>query len=75
MDNENKIIVDASGLSCPQPVMETRKALAGLSSGHVEVLVDTATSRNNVTRFAENQGWQVSSQEREDGGFKVILNK
>ncbi|MBR1602731.1 MAG: sulfurtransferase TusA family protein [Synergistaceae bacterium] len=75
MDNENKIIVDASGLSCPQPVMLTKKALDGLSAGHVEVLVDTATSRNNVTRFAENKGWQVSSQEREDGGFKVILNK
>lgn len=72
---DNIIVVDASGLSCPQPVMETRKALAGLSSGHVEILVDTATSRNNVTRFAENQGWKAVSEEREDGGFKVVLNK
>ncbi|MBR0045004.1 MAG: sulfurtransferase TusA family protein, partial [Synergistaceae bacterium] len=54
---------------------ETKKALAGLSSGHVEILVDTATSRNNVTRFAENQGWKAVSEEREDGGFKVVLNK
>lgn len=68
------ITVNASGLSCPQPVMETKKALAGLSSGRVEVLVDTATSRDNVARFAENKGWRVTKEER-DGGFRVILER
>ena len=68
------ITVNASGLSCPQPVLMTKKALANLTSGRVEVLVDTATSRNNVSRFASNKGWQVSTEER-DGGYKVILVK
>ena len=68
------ITVNASGLSCPQPVLMTKKALAGLESGRVEVLVDTATSRNNVSRFGENKGWRVSTQERE-GGYIVILEK
>ena len=68
------ITVNASGLSCPQPVMETKKALAGLSSGRVEVLVDTATSRDNVARFAENKGWRATKKER-DGGFRVILER
>ncbi|MBQ7559744.1 MAG: sulfurtransferase TusA family protein [Synergistales bacterium] len=68
------ITVNASGLSCPQPVMMTKKALADLTSGRVEVLVDTATSRNNVSRFAQNKGWRVSTEER-DGGYKVILEK
>ena len=68
------ITVNASGLSCPQPVMLTKKALAEISSGRVEVLVDTATSRNNVSRFASNKGWKVSTEER-DGGYKVILEK
>ena len=45
------ITVNASGLSCPQPVMETKKVLSGLNSGQVEVLVDTATSRDNVARL------------------------
>ena len=70
----NIITVNASGLSCPQPVMLTKKALSGLESGRVEVLVDTATSRNNVSRFGESKGWKVSSEERE-GGYKVILEK
>ena len=69
------ITVNASGLSCPQPVMMTKKALANLTSGHVEVLVDTATSRNNVSRFAENKGWNVDVEELENGGYKVILKK
>ena len=68
------ITVNASGLSCPQPVMMTKKALADLTSGRVEVFVDTATSRNNVSRFAQNKGWRVSTEER-DGGYKVILEK
>ncbi len=68
------ITVNASGLSCPQPVLMTKKALAGLESGRVEVLVDTATSRNNVSRFGENKGWTVSIEER-DGGYTVILEK
>lgn len=68
------ITVDASGLSCPQPVLETRKALAGLESGRVEVLVDTATSRNNVSRFGQSKGWRTSQEER-PGGWKVILER
>ena len=69
------ITVNASGLSCPQPVLMTKKALSGLTSGKVEVLVDTATSRNNVSRFAENKGWKVDVEELENGGYKVILEK
>jgi TusA-related sulfurtransferase len=68
------ITIDASGLSCPQPVMEIRKILNQTPSGKVEVLVDTATSRNNVARFAENKGWKAVAEERE-GGYKVILEK
>ena len=68
------ITVNASGLSCPQPVLLTKKALSGLESGHVEVLVDTATSRNNVSRYAENKGWNVEVEEN-DAGYKVILSK
>jgi TusA-related sulfurtransferase len=70
----NVITVNASGLSCPQPVLETKKVLDKTPSGRVEVLVDTATSRDNVTRFAENKGWKALKEERE-GGYRVILEK
>ncbi|HCL79211.1 MAG TPA: SirA family protein [Synergistaceae bacterium] len=66
--------VDARGLSCPQPVMETRRALEGAKGGRVEVLVDTVTSRENVARFGQSRGWTVEKAER-DGGYCVILTK
>lgn len=66
--------VDARGLSCPQPIVETKKVLDKLSGGRVEVLVDTVTSRENVLRFGRNAGWKGSFEETESA-FKVILEK
>ncbi len=67
--------VDARGLSCPQPVVETKKAMGRQTGGTIEVLVDTVTSRENVSRLARNQGWEVTAEELPDGGFKVTITK
>lgn len=69
------ITVDARGLSCPQPVLETKKAIEKVLSGEIHVLVDTMTSRMNVARFAGSRGWVVEAGELPDGGFRVILKK
>ena len=69
-----KKIVDARGLSCPQPVIETKKVLDRMSSGSVEILVDTVTSREIVIRFAQNAGWKTEWKEK-DGGFAVTAEK
>lgn len=62
----NKPIIDARGLSCPQPVLMTKQALASGGNAY-QVLVDNATARENVTRFAQNAGYQVKvSQQGED---------
>ncbi|MGQ9684445.1 MAG: sulfurtransferase TusA family protein [Anaerolineae bacterium] len=50
--------VDARGLSCPQPVILARKALQA-GDLPVQVLVDTVTARENVTRMAEKAGFKV----------------
>ena len=49
--------VDARGLACPQPVIQTRKAME--QADQVVTLVDNETSRANVSRMAERAGWQV----------------
>jgi tRNA 2-thiouridine synthesizing protein A len=51
--------VDARGLSCPQPVLMTMTEIKKMSKGEIVILVDTDTSRENVTRAATSQGWQV----------------
>jgi len=65
--------VDARGLSCPQPVILARKAIqAGVFP--IEVLVETATSRENVRRMAEKAGCTVRV-EQVGEEFKLILAK
>jgi TusA-related sulfurtransferase len=71
---ENRI-VDARGLSCPQPAMLTQKALESLKGGAVQVWVDSCTARDNVVRIARKAGWQADIQDRPDGGFQLMLTK
>ena len=64
--------IDCRGLACPQPVLETRKALD--DAEELLVLVDNPTSRENVKRFAESQGHKVSVAE-EKGVFTLKIEK
>lgn len=50
--------IDARGLSCPQPVLLTKKAIEKNPEG-IQVLVDNTTARNNIVRFASNSGYKV----------------
>lgn len=51
-------MVDARGLACPQPVIQTRKAMQS-GAAQVVTLVDNETSLTNVSRMAKKAGWQV----------------
>lgn len=65
--------IDARGLSCPEPVILTRQAMAGGEAAYA-VLVDNNTSKENVMRYAEHQGYRVSVTEQ-DGEFTLTLTK
>lgn len=65
--------IDARGLSCPQPVMLSAEAVA-TGEFPIEVLVDTVTSRENVTRMARSKGLQVQVEDL-GGEFKLTLTK
>jgi selenium metabolism protein YedF len=67
--------VDARGLACPQPVLETKKALENLVSGSLRVLVDNTTAKENVSRFAHNQGCEVEVQQSELEQFAITILK
>lgn len=67
--------IDACGLSCPQPAMLTRQAIQKLDKGTVEVLVDSGTARENVSRLAKNAGWVVTIEDKPDGSFRIVLKK
>lgn len=58
-------IVDARGLSCPEPVILTKRALL-TNEKEYEVQVDNTTAVNNVTRFSTNNGFNVTVEKQED---------
>lgn len=66
-------MIDARGYSCPMPVIMVQKAVKN-AAGDLEVLVDNQCAVDNVTRFAENQGYTVAVQP--DGSdFRLTLKK
>lgn len=67
--------VDARGLSCPQPPMLTRQAMQKLDKGTIEVLVDSSTARENVSRLAKNSGWAVTIEDKPDGSSRIVLKR
>ena len=68
-------IVDARGLSCPQPVVLTLEAISKQPNGTVCVLVDSCTAKENVSRLAGKNGWAVVIEEQPDGSCRIVLNK
>ncbi len=68
-------IVDARGLSCPEPVLLTLEAIKKLGKGEIEILVDTDTSKENVSRAANSMGWNVVLVEQEGTGYKIKIEK
>jgi len=67
--------VDARGLSCPQPVLMTLDEINKVDKGEIEVLVDTDTSKENVSRAAESQGWQIKGVQEEGEVYRITINK
>jgi len=67
--------VDARGLSCPLPALRAQDALKQMASGMVEVLMDSGTSCDNVTRIAQRGGWTVRVEEQPEGTVKLILKR
>lgn len=70
-----KQVVDARGLSCPQPVLMAMQAMRAGGSSEIEVVVDNEASRENVSRAARSQGWRVVVDERDGGEFTLSLSK
>ena len=67
--------VDARGLSCPQPVLMTLNEIKPMEKGEVVILVDTDTSKENVSRAAEGKGWQVKEVQSEGEEYRIIIVK
>ena len=68
-------IVDAKGLSCPQPVLLTQAAIKNIEHGTVHVLVDSGTARDNITRVVQKAGWHAETIDQQDGAIQITLTR
>ena len=57
-------IIDARGLSCPEPVVLLRSAMESKENAY-QIIVDNHASRENTTRYAQHQGYQVAVDEKD----------
>ena len=59
------IRIDTCGMSCPQPVLMTKKSLENNPEG-VDIIVDNNVAKGNVARFLKSAGYNASIIEKED---------
>lgn len=67
-------IIDCKGFACPKPVILTKKELDAIAEGEIEVIVDNEAARENVSKFAKNEGHECSVVNKE-GEYHVIIKK
>jgi tRNA 2-thiouridine synthesizing protein A len=63
-------ILDVRGLSCPEPVVMTRKMLSEKPVAELTILSDNKVSVENIRRFVTNSGYTFSVEA--DGADYVI---
>ena len=68
-------IVDARGLSCPQPVLLALNEIKKMNKGEIVILVDTDTSKENVSRAAASHGWNLRNVEPDGAGYRITISK
>jgi tRNA 2-thiouridine synthesizing protein A len=67
---------DASGLSCPLPIVKSKKALADMASGQVLRVISTDPgSVRDMAAFAQQTGNAMLEQTTENGKFIFYLKK
>jgi tRNA 2-thiouridine synthesizing protein A len=68
--------LNARGLSCPLPIVKTKKSLADMTTGQVLKVISTDTgSVKDMAAFAEQTGNALLSTVEEGGEFVFYMQK
>lgn len=67
-------IIDCKGLKCPTPVINTKKYFDSVEEGEAVVIVDNEVAKNNIIKFAQNNGFKFDVKE-EAGLFNIRIAK
>ena len=68
--------LDARGLTCPLPILRTKKAINGLENGDVlEVLATDPGSVKDLDAFCRQTGHELLSSSEADGAYVFQIRK
>ncbi|MFQ5915820.1 MAG: sulfurtransferase TusA family protein [Nitrospinota bacterium] len=68
--------LDLHGAICPDPLLEVKAAMEGLSSGdRLVVLLDYPLAVDNITRWGQGAGHQVEVEKTGPGKWRLVLAK
>lgn len=68
--------IDTSGLTCPRPLVETKKKLKKMKPGQtLEIIGDHAPSKREVPEMMEEQGHKTVSVTEKGGKWHVVIKK
>jgi tRNA 2-thiouridine synthesizing protein A len=68
--------LNARGLSCPLPIVKTKKSLADMTTGQILKVISTDTgSVKDMAAFAEQTGNALLSTVEEGGEFVFYMQK
>jgi selenium metabolism protein YedF len=68
------MVLDCRGLACPQPVVNTKKALNQIDGEELIIILDDASSCKNVERFVQSQGYVAEVRQR-DQDFYIHVER
>jgi tRNA 2-thiouridine synthesizing protein A len=71
-----KQTLDTKGLSCPMPIVKTKKAMDALESGEIlEVLATDKGAVNDLSAWSKSSGHELLDHKEEDGVLKFWIQK
>lgn len=75
-DVKGTLTLDAKGLSCPMPLLRTKKEIGKLKSGEIlEVLGTDPGSRNDLPGWCEKSGHTFLGEREGDGFIHFFIKK
>lgn len=70
------ILLDASGLRCPMPLLKAKQALNAMQSGEtLQVIATDQGSWRDFQVFTELSGHQLVSRQQDAGVYTYIIKK
>ncbi|MBI1821181.1 MAG: sulfurtransferase TusA family protein [Nitrospirae bacterium] len=76
MSVQADIKLDCKGLSCPLPVIKTKKAIDGMQVGQIlEMVATDPGSVNDMKAWSHRTGHELVDQKQDNGFFIFFIKK